>query len=297
MKAGNIQEKFFLEFDYLDCENPPFEQKQLEKRILFRPHQTYSLPNISMKYTPLDRSSEIIELNCVCNRKDNTNIIDKLIEEYSLEENLLWIDPCELPIECFTSIILNWSKSQKPEKNNSLAIPITKGESNNKTSTYILWKPSLSGPIKRRKSRNSIWYPSLSRDKNSLLKAFQYLDPYDAHPILDFSKVIVQPGEIDLTNHSIMLEQTRTRTRNFVYFDYLNPKRTFLDFLEVLQNIPKIGPFVVNPTVTPGGNRVIYLLMAIAGALSESDFLTPVNEIPMTSNREIQGIIVLRKCA
>ena len=61
--------------------------------------------------------------------------------------------------------------------------------------------------------------------------------------------------------------------------------------------MPRSGPLIIHPTLTPGGLKLNFLITLLAGVLSESYFLTPSNEIPIEANEEIEGIIILRKCA
>ena len=296
MESGNIPEKFTIELDYIDSYKPPFSQKTSEKRILFHPHQTISILKPNYIYKPIKFTGNILRVNCVC-QNNKFNIIDNIINKELLQDTLLWLDPRTLQTECFASIIYNWLKSHNPQKNISLGIIVSKNESICKKEKFSLWTPSLSGAIKKKKPKYSVWYPSLARNYQALLKASKYLDPYDVYPLLDFSKIIVQSGEKELTNHSDMLENTGTRTRHFIYLNSLHPKKSFEKLYNTFIAMPRSGPLITHPTLTPGGLNVNFLVTLLAGVLSESYFLTPSNEIPMDNNEEIGGIIILRKCA
>jgi len=295
MESGNIPEKFTIELDYISSDTSPFSQETSERRIIFHPHQTKSILKYNDSYQPIKFTGSIYKINCTC-LNNNFNIIDNIINKKSLQDTLLWIDPRALPTICFASIIYNWLYSINPHKNISLGIIAPKNESKCKNDKFLLWKSSLSGAIEKSKPKYSVWYPSLARNNQSLLKASKYLDPYDVYPLLDFSKIIVETGENELTNHSDMLENTRTRTRHFIYLNSSNPKRSFQKLYNTFKAMPRSGPLTIHPTLTPGGLTVNFLITLLAGVLSESYFLTPSNEIPIDANEEIEGIIVLRKC-
>lgn len=297
MISGNLPPEETIKMDYLDYSKPPFGQTKAEKRIILRPHQTKSLIDLNKQYQPLDLECPTQEIDCICLRDDSSNIFDKLIDSTGIQATLLWLDPCFLKTECLASIIINWKKRVKATQNVAIAIVVPEGDTDNITnSCYELWKADISGPSYGIKVKNPIWYPSLARDSKSLEHASQILDLYDTFPLIEFPQLVTQMGEQALTNHAFLLEQCRTRTRNFIYLDILHPDRAFKQLYETLRAIPKIGPSVFQPVITPGGSCNGFLISLLSGILAETCFLTPKEEILIDSNAEAQGIIILRKC-
>ena len=297
MQSGNLPSKETIKMDYLNYSKPPFRQTDSEKRIIFRPHQTKSLFDPHKQYQPLSLDCPIMEINCVCMSGDNSDIFNNLIDISGIKTTMLWLDPRFLRSECLASFIFTWKKLIRAAQNVALAIVIPKGKINNKNNIYYeLWNVDISGPSYNITIKNPIWYPSLARDSKSLYNASQILNPYDTFPLVEFPEIATQMGEKALTNHAFLLEECRTRTRNFIFLDILHPERAFKQFIGTLEAIPKIGSAVFQPVITPGGSIRSYMIALISGVLTEAFFLTPKEESIINSNAEAEGIMILRKC-
>ena len=292
MKSGNIPEISSIEVEYIEGSIPPFNDISCEKKIIFNPHQTKGV-NGTSNYKPLHFECGTISINCIC--YSNSNIFDNLIDKNDLSNYILWLDPRNIPIECLSSIVYNWNHIADPHANIALGIVVPHGESKILNEEYKIWKPDMNGPISVEKLIDPIWYPSLARDRDTLLKNSYNLIPYDVYPLIDFSSFITQMGEAKLTDHSIMLEQSRTRTRHFVYFDVNHPKRTFYQLYNTFKTIPSSALSILQPIVTPGGKVLEFIVALLAGVFAGVHFFTPLREVPMIMNEDNVGIIMVRK--
>ncbi len=295
MIGGNIPDKIKIKLNYIpNTLTFSFDPKS-QKRILFRPHQAKSIDNPEINFTPLSMDCDIIELDCPCQKKHGENIFDIAFQKYDLENVLAWIDTRNLTLECFSSIIYNWAKNTKNYKNFALCIPILTKKVHLFGPTFAFWSSGINGSVLKRKPRHSIWYPSLEYDSPLLDVISKHLNPYDVYPILDFSDVITEYGDATLTNHSEVLENTRTRTRHFMIFNSNNPETEFNNFYSVLRTKQETVPLIFTPVISPNGNTTNFLVSVIAGTLSDALFATPKNTIPIDSYDEQHGILVLRK--
>jgi hypothetical protein len=296
MESGNIVPKDTIRMDYCACSYPPFDRSINEMRILVSPHQTKSLDSPQNNYKPLNFSCKTLEIDCACLQK-SPKLFDSAVDDFSGNPTLLWIDPAGLPTECIASIVANW-RDIAVGKNIAIGIVIPEGDTLQKISEpYELWKADAFGFAYASKSSTPVWwYPSLSRNSQSLEHACAELDPYDVFPLVEFPNRSIQWGERIVTDHYYMLEMSRTRTRNFIYLDSLCPDQAFNQFYGTLRAIPNPSSLISRPVLTPGGSTNGFMTTLIAGALTQAYFLTPKNEIPINSNAKTQGIMILRKC-
>jgi hypothetical protein len=295
MIAGNMPTKTTIQFDYIDQYPPPFKQSNEDKILLISPYQIQTLDkHINYKPPELKCSKLIINLS-KDNYLDNENL-DNLIVTDGTQEIVLILDPTLLTIEKISQVIASWKVSKISHKNVVLSILVPKGTSKfNEKINFCLWKNENASCIIKKHLINPIWYPSLNKNRQTLLKMIEDFQPYDVFPLIEFPSFATEMGENTLTNHSEMLEKTRTRTRNFIYFDIRHPKRAFNHFFGVIKAFPTLTTPIFSPVITPGGTNKGYLISLIAGVLSDSSFYTVQNEIPIPSNCEIEGIITLRK--
>ena len=297
MQSGNLPPEETIKMDYLNYSKPPFRQTNSEKRIILRPHQTKSIIDPHKQYHPLDLECPIKEIDCICLRDDTSDIFDKLIDSSGIKATLLWLDPRFLKTECLASFIINWKKLLMAAQNVALGIVVPEGNIKTKNNVcYELWRVNIFGPSYNIKVKNPIWYPSLARNSKLLDHASQTLKPYNTYPLIEFPEVVTQMGEQAITDHAFLLEHCRTRTRNFIFLDILHPDRAFKQFIGTLQAIPKIGPSVFQPVITPGGSAKGFMIALISGVLTEANFLTPREEIIIDKNAGAEGIMILRKC-
>jgi len=297
MQSGNIEPRTTVTMDYLDCSRPPFIQTAYEKRIIIRPHQTGSLGSPNREYRPLELECPINEVNCVCLSNNDSTIFDKFIDPLGINATLLWLDPRFLPAECLASLVANWKKRLVAAQKVALGIVVPKGNTSQKIDApYELWKADVSGPLYRSNLGEPIWYPSLARESNSLNRVSENLDPYDVFPLVEFPHTTIESGEKALTDHCFMLEKFRTRTRNFIYLDVSRPDQAFQQFYGTIEALPRTGSSIFQPVITPGGSANGFLTALLSGVFAESHFYTPKGEIPINSNAEAQGIMILRKC-
>ena len=292
MKSGNIPEKASIELDYIKGPLPPFNDASCERKVIFNPHQTKGI-NGTSDYTPINIKCDIISTNCIC--FSDSNIFDELSKKYDLSNNILWLDPRNIPLVCLASIVYNWDIMANPHDNLALGIIVPHGESRMLGEDYKIWKPDMSGPISVGKLIDPIWYPSLARDRDCLLNISYDLRPYDVYPLIDFSTFVTQTGESYLTAHSIMLERSRTRTRHFVYFDVLHPKRAFYQLYDTLKTIPSSALSIFQPVVTPGGKALEFIITLLAGVFAGVHFFTPLEGVPLIMNEDNAGIIMVRR--
>lgn len=75
-----------------------------------------------------------------------------------------------------------------------------------------------------------------------------------------------------------------------------NYKKAREQLYGTIEALPRIGSSVFQPVITPGGTTNSFLTALLSGVLAESYFLTPKEEIPITSSTKNQGIMILRKC-
>lgn len=296
MKSGNIDPRITIKMDYFDCFNPPFERSKSEVKIVVRPHQTKSMDNPGNKYRPLDLDCQTEEIDCACLNKDFPKILDEIIDGSGIRPTLLWLDPRFLQTECLASLVINWKEHLVATQNVAVGIIVPEGIANQKLDApYCLWKVDASGFSHADSLDVPVWYPALARDGKSLYNASRDLDPYDVFPLVEFPDPAIQWGERVITDHYLMLEQFRTRTRNFIYLDASCPDQAFEQFYGTLKTIPT-SRSSVQPVITPGGSTNGFLTALLSGVLAESYFLTPLKEIPIKSNAKAQGIMILRKC-
>jgi hypothetical protein len=297
MQAGNIQPKVSFKMNYSPGSIPPFKASEGEFKLIVNPHQTKSISDFSNQYQPLDIKCKSSEINCSCVSDATPKMFDDLIDASGPSPALLWVDPRLLKTECLASLIENW-KALSAAKNVALGIVVPEGYTEQKIdSSYETWKVNMFGISYVERPPVPIWYPSLARNSAALDNAKDELSPYDVFPLVEFPYPTLQWGEREITNHYHMLEATRARTRHFIYLNSAYPAQAFDQFYSTLQAIPKTGFYATYaPVVTPGGNAASFLTALIAGVLTESHFLTPKDEIPISSNARAQGVMILRKC-
>lgn len=297
MKSGNISSKMTIKMDYLDYSSPPFKRSDSEIKIIVKPHQTRSINGPDNRYKPLDLDCQTKEIDCVCLSNDFSKIYDEIIDPSGIRSTLLWLDPRFLRTECLASLIFNWKETLVATQNVALGIVVPEGSTNQKVGVpYNLWKVDILGFSYTDSLDVPVWYPALARDSKSLYDASIDLNPYDVFPLVEFPDPSIQWGERVVTDHYFMLEQFRTRTRNFIYLDASCPDQAFEQFYGTLRAIPRTGSSVLQPVITPGGSTNGFLTSLLSGVLAESHFLTPKEEMPINSNAKSQGIIILRKC-
>jgi hypothetical protein len=297
VKSGNIPAKATVKMDYFDCSDPPFERSDSEIKIIVRPHHTKSIDDLNNKYHPINLACKAEEIDCPCLSNEVSKSFYEIMDQSGIQPTLLWLDPRFLKTECLALLIAIWKEQLVAAQNVALGIVVPKGDTNQTDGTlYCLWKVGVSGISYADGLKVPVWYPSLARENKALYDASVDLDPYDVFPLVEFPNPSFQWGERIVTNHCRMLEQFRTRTRNFIYLNASYPDQAFEQFYGTLKAIPRTGSSVIEPVVTPGGSTNGFLTALLSGVLAESHFLTPREEIPMSSNAKTQGIIILRKC-
>jgi len=295
LKSGNIESKTTLNMHYLSFSTP--FNSAYQNLVKVRPHQTISLDEPNKEYKQPKLNCKFSEVDCYCSDKSSSEIFEGLIDPTGLTPTLIWLDPCKLKNECLAYFIFNWKQQIDATQNVALGIIVPKvNNPKDSKSPYKLWRIGSTGPLYDINLDEPTWYPSLARDNDSLEKAAKELDPYDIFPLVEFPNVVIQPGERALTDHYSLLENYRTRTRNIINLDVSSPCHAFRQLYTTIRALPKFGPSIIQPVVTPGGTPNGYLTVLLAGVLAESCFFTPKDEIPMSSNNEIQGIIIVEKC-
>jgi hypothetical protein len=285
--------------DYFKWPMPKFKRSDFERILSFKPHHVRSLARIDSEYKSLNpKNVQIMEINCSCLDDE----IAKVINEVSslAYPTLLWLDPQLLMTECIAAVVNTWKDNSSATNKVALAITIPEGSTlQSKTGLFEPWKIRGSKHIycDINDLNEPVWYPSLARDPGSLNDAAAILNPYDVFPLVEFSEFSIEWGEKMVTNHYSMLEQYRTRTRNFIYVDVSHPDRAFQQFYGTLKAIRLNGAAVFQPVLTPGGDASVFLATVIAGVLAEAYFLAPREEIPINSPKEAKGVMILRKCA
>ena len=298
MQAGNVPPRETIIIDYLESPRPTFKQTELEKRIILRPHQAKSINGFHGHYNPPNLRCSTKIMDCICLRRSSNSFFAKVVDTSGIKATLLWLDPRLLKAECLASLVTNWKRHFTAGQNVALAIFVPcSAECKYAKDEYKLWKADASGPINVDKLTSPIWYPSLYREPSLLKEAAASLNPYDVFPLIQFPEIVTQIGESVLTRNASMLEERRTRTRNFIYIDKDHPDRAIIQFQQTLKALPKIGSSILQPVITPGGDPQSYLIDLLAGVLSDSYFYTPLGEVPIDSEVQLQGIIVLRKCS
>ena len=280
MESGNIAPTITITMDYCTCSEPPFQRSSSELKLIINPHQTKSLDNPQNEYVPLNYNCKTLEINCSCLTKSQ-KLFDSLVDNLDGSPTLFWIDPAGLQTECIAAIIANWKDHITTGKNIALGLVIPKGDTNQKVGEpYELWRADEFGFAYVAKSSIPVWwYPALSRDNQSLEQAARELDPYVVFPLVEFPNRSIQWGERTLTDHYHMLEMFRTRTRNIIYLDSLSPDQAFDQFYRTLKAIPSPSFSISRPVLTPGGSNNGFMTTLVAGALTQSHFLTPKNGI------------------
>lgn len=299
MEAGNLSPKETIEMDYFKYPMPRFKRFDLEKTLVFRPHHTQSIEQTRSNYKALSPKYAVAkEIDCSCLNNDLAEVITDVSS--SAYPTLLWINPQLMKTECIAAFINAWKSNSNATNKVALAIVLPKGQtllSNN--GIFEAWNIVGSKPsyYEINALNEPVWYPSLARDTASLNDAATFLNPYDVFPLVEFSESSVEWGEKTVASHYSMLEQYRTRTRNFIYIDVSHPDRAFQQFHKTLKALRQSGSSVFQPIITPGGDITTFMTTLLSGVLAEAYFLTPREEIPIKSGKEAEGVIVLRKCA
>lgn len=297
MQSGNFPAKVTVKMDYFDCSDPPFKRSDSEIKIIVRPHHTKSIENPDNEYHPIDLDCQTEEIDCPCLSNDVPKTFDEIIDQSGIKPTLLWLDPRFLKTECLASLINIWKEQLKATQNVALGIIVPQGDVNQiDDAPFYLWKVGISGISYAEDLKMSVWYPSLARERKALYEASVGLNPYDVFPLVEFPNPAILWGERIVTDHYRMLEQFRTRTRNFIYLNTSCPDQAFEQFYGTLRAIPRTGSSVLEPTLTPGGSTNGFLTALVSGVLAETHFLTPKEETPMNSNAKTLGIMILRKC-
>lgn len=295
MEAGNIRTEATIRMDYIDYASLSLDS-QNQKMIVIRPHQAGISSRLEGNYTLPRIAGSAEEIDCVCSQKETKHIFRGLFDKFGITPTLLLLDPCMLTTECLSSLIMTWNKQATVAQKIALGIFVPDGKTEQKEETYFLWRANISGPIYEESLEEPVWYPSLSRDSKSLVQASKKLNPYDIFPLIEFPEIAIQTGEKLLADQYTLLESNRTRTRHFIYLDISYPDQAFEQLHKTIKALPAFTSSVFQPVVTPGGTNSGFLTALLSGVLADSFFLTPKEEVPITSNKMLQGIMILRKC-
>jgi hypothetical protein len=266
-----------------------------EKNLVFRPHHTKSIDRKQPEYHPLSPKRSVLEIDCSCLGNDFSDTISDL--NSSAHPTLLWLDPQLMATECLAAFVNSWKENSNATSKIALAILVPKGCTSQKAKVlFEPWRIEGSKLSYNSVLNEPVWYPSLARNVKSLQDAAAYLHPYDVFPLVEFPEFLVEWGEETVANHYSMLEQFRTRTRNFIYIDMSHPDRAFLQFYATLNALRQSGTSVFQPVITPGGDITTFLITLLAGVLAGAYFLTPKVEIPINTKTDANGVMILRKC-
>lgn len=240
-----------------------------------------------------------INVNCVCVRKRLQSTATDVYGVMSAARNsLLWLDPTQIPAECLASLFAHWLRNVQSTSNTGLGIVIP---SSDKTvldeNSLRAWTLTSSGYLQReiREIDLPVWYPSLTRKCRFLEEIVKVIEPFDVFPIVEFPQIIDYDTEKEIFLHHQLLDQYRTRTRNFIYLNDGSPEEALRTLHETFQVVPRSGKMPRSLVITPGGRSMSYLVILLAGVLAEGTFITSEIEIPYSESQGTWGFAIFKK--
>lgn len=300
-KAHMVTKHGQILVNFTEGTRPPFCEATSDLLLRITPHQSSPLfdPAESTKRYVGVRCKQI-NAECVCVEKGLQSAVPNVQGVMSNARNsLLWLDPTQIPAECLASLFANWLRNVQSTNNTGLGIVIP---SSDKTvldgDSFRAWTLTSSGYLKRefREINLPVWYPSLPRKYRFLEEIAKAIEPFDIFPIVEFPQIIDYDDEKEIFLHHQLLDQYRTRTRNFIYLNNRSPEEALRTLHETFQVVPRSGKMPRSLVITPGGESISYLVTLLAGVLAEGTFITSEMEIPYSESRGTWGFAIFKKC-
>jgi len=286
---------------FIKGKQPPFISTELDILLRIAPHQTNLLDSKKSAKRKTKIGYKEISANCVCVEKEivrSKSFDDVMAEMIKEGKSIFWLDPTLIPTECLASIFTTWLHKTKSTTNLGLGVIIPFSESTKfKTGNFKTWAPTSSRVLEKRveEIKLPIWYPSLACDPQYLREIANSITFFDIFPVVEFPQIIDYAAEKEIAAHHYMLDQYRTRTRNFIYLNNNSPTEALITLFESFEAIPRGGKMPRSLVITPGGNPISYLVTLLAGVLAEGIFATAVGERPYSEARDTWGFAILKK--
>jgi len=286
---------------FVEGKQSPFVYTKTDIFLRIVPHQS----NFPAKIKSLKRTTKVgykeINANCICIEKvTQGSLFDVVISRMAKEsKSLLWLDPTMIPTECLASIFTNWLINTKSTTNLGLGIVIPSTENTKfKKDNYKAWTPTPSGILRKKfeEIKLPVWYPSLTREPECLKEIANAIKPFDILPVVEFPEIINYAAEREIALHYYMLDQYRTRTRNFIYLNNKSPAEALITLFGSFDAIPRTGKMPRSLVITPGGKPISYLVTLLAGVFAGGIFITPEMESPYPEARDTWGFAIFKKC-
>lgn len=287
---------------FIEGKQLPFVSTESDVFLRIVPHQS----NFPARTKSARRMTKVgykeIDTNCTCVERGTQasvsfdTLMSRMVKE---RRSLLWLDPTLIPTECLASIFTNWLHNTKPTRNLGLGIVIpSSGDTRYKKDNFRAWTPTSSGVLKKEfeEIELPVWYPSLAREPECLREIANAIALFDVFPIVEFPQIVDYTAEREIALHYYMLDQYRTRTRNFIYLNNKSPAEALITLFGSFDAIPRSGKMPRSLVITPGGKPVSYLVTLLAGVFAEGTFITPEMESPYSETRGTWGFAIFKKC-
>jgi hypothetical protein len=296
-KQGDMILASFFEEEQLRFSNPT-----LERSLLITPHQSTSLVETRKVADKKNSRCKEVNVKCVCiekNLRQESSFDDTMSTMIRERNSLLWLDPTRIPTECLACVLAKWLRNTKPTDQISLGIMIPLSiKTPHDNGNFKAWVPTPHGPLKKdfEDTELLIWYPSLDRAPKFLQEITNRIKPFDIFPIVEFPQIIDYGKEKKTTLHHQLLDQYRTRTRNFIYLNNKSPEEALKTLFGSFQAISHNGKMPRSLIITPGGEPVTYLVTLLAGIFAGGTFITLEAETPFAEPQGMWGFAVFKKC-
>ena len=287
---------------FIEGKQLPFVSTESDIFLRIVPHQSDFLVKTKSAKRTTKVGCKEINANCICVEKGTgvstpfNVVMSTMIKK---RRSLLWLDPTLIPTECLASIFANWLHNTKSTTNLGLGIVIPSLENTrSKKDNFRAWVPTSSGFLRKEfeEIQLPVWYPSLAREPECLREIANTIKFFDIFPVVEFPQIIDYAAEREIPFHHYMLDQYRTRTRNFIYLNYNSPAAALITLFGSFEAIPRSGKMPRSLVITPGGKPISYLVTLLAGVFAGGIFITPEMESPYSEARDTWGFAIFKKC-
>lgn len=301
-KAQIITKHGMVLVNFIEGKQLPFISAESDILLRILPHQS----NFPVKTKSAKRTTKVgyreINSNCICIEKGTQASIpfDTAMSRMAKKSrSLLWLDPTFIPTECLASIFSKWLYDTKSTTNLGLGIVIPSSENTrSKNDSFRAWTPTSSGVLRKefKEIELPVWYPSLAREPEFLREIAEAITFFDIFPVVEFPQVISYAAEKGIASHHYVLDQYRTRTRNFIYLNNNSLAEALITLFGSFQALPRSGKMPRSLVITPGGRSISYLVTLLAGVFAGGIFITPERESPYSKARNTWGFAIFKKC-
>ena len=292
MQAGNIPRIEQIKFELINDSELPFKPNN-SISLVINPHQGSLTSQTNVNIFGVN-GSEKKTINCFCTNKNHT--LKDTIKSSNSNPKLLWIDLENMPLSCISSLVYFWKESIPSEYHVALGFKVpAKIASLNSNCFFELWRPNDPNLTLNEMPENSIWLPSISIDKSILKCEKGKLNPYDIFPLVEFTNGSNLIGDQEIIEKIDFIEQSRIRTRNFIYMDVTRSDNIFYNLSLTLKAFLEPGYSVFDPVLTPGGLPPSFLAQLFSGIVNDGMLFMYKDYIPFSNTLDYKGSIILRK--